>query len=105
MKESLRSVFSIKIDHSTQSFDPEALEGRFSKEGSRRVEFLKYSIFNLNYSIDWGRKQKLVPPFFCRLNLKPELIVATTGGMQQDPGPPLGKKIAQPLQKFSTNEI
>ena len=32
-------------DRSTQSLDPEVLEGRFSKGGSRRVEFLNFRHF------------------------------------------------------------
>ncbi len=42
---SLRSIFYYKYDRSTLSFDPEALEGRPSKGGSRRVEFLKFRHF------------------------------------------------------------
>ncbi len=40
---SLRSIFYYKYDRSTQSFDPEVLEGRFSKGGSRRVEFINFN--------------------------------------------------------------
>jgi hypothetical protein len=52
-----------------------------------------------------GRKQKLVPPFFCQLNLEPELIVATTGGMQQDLDPPLFKKSLNDYKNFQLMEF
>jgi len=43
---SLRSIFYYKYDRSTQSFDPEALDGRLSTGSSRRVEFLNFRHFS-----------------------------------------------------------
>ena len=43
---SLRSIFYYKYDRSTLSLYPEVLEGRFSKGGSRRVEFLNFRHFS-----------------------------------------------------------
>jgi hypothetical protein len=40
------NIFYYKYDRSTLSFDPEALEGRPSKGGSRRVEFLNFRHFS-----------------------------------------------------------
>ena len=40
------NIFYYKYDRSTLSFDPEALDGRPSKGGSRRVEFLNFRHFS-----------------------------------------------------------